>query len=243
MLVEPMKPEPSSLPPIKNDSRDVVFEALKPAYVWIARQVPRAVTPNQLTLAGLGCAASAAIVLLLWRNNAACFVAAGLLFLYETFDALDGLHARNTGQSSLFGAYLDAIVDSAQAGLIYFVLLVRYELYAPIYIFVLALRMMLACWIHAYTAESRIRVNPAFGSTVENYMIVGTLAAAGLFPGNLRLLPTDTGDGPLLRFLTDERLTQINIIQASFLAGLVITALIGYGLVREAWRTLTAPPA
>jgi phosphatidylglycerophosphate synthase len=229
-----------ALPAVKNDSRDVAFEALKPAYEWVGRRVPRSVTPNQLTLAGFFCSVLAAAILLGWRSNEACFVAGGLLFLYETFDALDGMHARNTGQGSLFGAYLDAAVDAAQAAFFLFALLVRYELYAPIYIFALGFRMVLACLIHAYTVESRIRINPQFGSTAENYMIVGTLFAAGLFPGRLDLLSIVGRNGPFAEFLTSQKLASIGFIQAGLLGGLAIMILLAWSLVREARRTLDA---
>jgi len=232
----------AALPSIKNDSRDLAFEALKPAYEWVARRVPGAITPNQLTLSGFGCAILAAVILLAWRANTACFVAGCLLFLYEMFDALDGMHARNTGQSSPFGGYLDAAVDAAQAGLIFSVLVVRYELYAPIYIFALSFRMVLACLIHAYTVESRVRVNPEFGSTAENYMIVGTLFAVGLFPGSLDLLSMIGRDGPLAEFLIGQKLADINIVQAGFLIGLAIMILVARSLIGEAKRTLDTAP-
>jgi phosphatidylglycerophosphate synthase len=230
---------PAEIPAIKNDCRDLAFEALKPAYEWVGRQVPRAVTPNQLTMAGLGCAVLASALLVLWPAATACFVAAGLLFLYEGFDALDGIHARNTQQSSAFGAYLDAVIDAAQAAMIFSALIVRYDLYAPFFIFIMGFRMMVACWIHAYTIESRIRINPALGSTVENYMIVGTLLAAGLFPGKISLAAMTNGDSAVLEFLTAQKLADIGVVEGSFVVGLVVLLIVAFGLVREAKRTLT----
>ncbi len=223
---------------IKNDCRDVAFEALKPAYEWVGGLVPRSITPNQLTLMGLFSAALGSALLVWWPATTACFVAGILIFLYETFDALDGIHARNTGQSSPFGGYLDAVIDSAQAVMVFTAIIVRFDLYAPFFILVFGARMMLACWIHAFTIETSVRVTPTLGSTVENYLLVGTLFAAGLFTERFNV-PEIIGAGPgLTQFLTEQKMAQMGVIEGSFIMGAVVVMIVGYGLVSEARRTL-----
>lgn len=76
-------------------------------------------TPNQVTLLGL--------VLVLGNCGAYLWHRSNLLFglglaLSFVFDALDGAVARQTGRTTKFGGYLDAVVDRYQEIAVYFVL-------------------------------------------------------------------------------------------------------------------------
>ena len=119
-----------------------------------------------------------ALLLVAWHDPIACIAAGIFVLITGMFDCLDGIHARNTGRSSSFGAYLDAAVDAVMAGLIYPALIVRYQLYAAIYIFTACFRPVVACMIHACTAETRVRIDPEFGALSENVMLAVVLFAA-----------------------------------------------------------------
>ena len=95
---------PSSL---AYENRDVLYARIAPIYDVLARLVPRAVSPNHLTMAGLASAAGAAVALCAVQAAWACWLGAAFVLGYEILDSLDGKHARNTSQSSRFGAYLD----------------------------------------------------------------------------------------------------------------------------------------
>lgn len=71
-------------------------------------------TPNQWTLLGLGLAL--AVVWFLLRQ--AWLAAAAMFFLSGMIDMVDGNVARVTGRVTLFGAYLDTIVDRYMEGMI-----------------------------------------------------------------------------------------------------------------------------
>ncbi|MSQ11662.1 MAG: CDP-alcohol phosphatidyltransferase family protein [Dehalococcoidia bacterium] len=80
------------------------------------------VTPNQLTLMGLGVAGVAAFL-----AAEGWFLAAGLVLLGSgVFDLLDGALARLTGKVSPFGAVLDSVVDRVGEGGLFLGLLVWY---------------------------------------------------------------------------------------------------------------------
>lgn len=71
-------------------------------------------TPNQWTLLGLGLALAVVWFLL----QQAWLAAAGMFFLAGMIDMVDGNVARVTGRVTLFGAYLDTIVDRYMEGMI-----------------------------------------------------------------------------------------------------------------------------
>lgn len=65
-------------------------------------------TPNQMTIAGLVFGIASCLIFLSTKNLVLFFV---LIIVSALFDALDGVVARLTNQSSKFGAYLDAMCD------------------------------------------------------------------------------------------------------------------------------------
>lgn len=164
------------------ENRDYAYRVVSPLYDRLARLVPAAVTPNQLTMLGLGCAIANALVLNLWHGPATCLVGAALVLGYELFDSLDGKHARNTGQSSRFGAYLDTSIDGIAAGLLYVGLLGQFGLTSPVFLFALTIRMGKACIIYASAAETKLRITPEIGTTVENLTMAMLLVVSALWP-------------------------------------------------------------
>ncbi len=90
----------------------LIKHVLDPLWEAAATPLIRAgLTPNQVTLAGLGLI-SAASLAYLWHQSLIWF---GLsLALAFAFDALDGAVARRRGMQSKSGGYLDAMVDRYQ---------------------------------------------------------------------------------------------------------------------------------
>jgi phosphatidylglycerophosphate synthase len=203
--------------PIRNENRDVSYRYLAPLYRRIAAKVPKQVSPNQLSLLGLGCAVMAAAVLIAWSDPLACLPAGVLVLLFGMFDCIDGMHARNTGQSSLFGAYLDSVVDVMMAGMIYPAMIVRYQLYAPIYVFTACFRPAVACMIHACTAETRVRIDPEFGSVSENVTMSAVLFAAGAFPGAINLVDMTGPESWWTHMLVGQKLAELTVVKGAML--------------------------
>lgn len=72
-------------------------------------------TPNALTLIGLGIAVVAA-----WFAAVQAWLIAGLLVAFGAiFDLFDGALARATGKTSRFGAFLDSTMDRAGEAVVY----------------------------------------------------------------------------------------------------------------------------
>jgi ethanolaminephosphotransferase len=84
--------------------------ALNPFWLWCADFVPEKVSPNMVSLSGLFCPAIAAILIVIYNGSLTekppVWITAfgGLsVWLFQTLDAIDGKHARNTRQSSPLG--------------------------------------------------------------------------------------------------------------------------------------------
>lgn len=115
----------SSLPHLKeykyqSEDRSVLTKyVLKPFWLKFVNVFPLSMAPNMVTLSGL-LFIVVADLLSLWYDptyEAALprwlYLLHGLsVFLYQTFDACDGIHARRTGQSSPLGELFDHCCDS-----------------------------------------------------------------------------------------------------------------------------------
>ena len=76
------------------------------------RRIP--LTPNQVTLIGFAVTAVAGVVIPFHPRLGGFLIITGGLF-----DMLDGILARNTGQSSTFGAFLDSVLDRYSDGFLF----------------------------------------------------------------------------------------------------------------------------
>ncbi len=82
-------------------------------------------TPNTITVLGLIFAFLAAYVYSQWKTNTAYLLLALLLLLLSGFsDALDGAVARQYGQTSIFGGFLDSVLDRYADAIVYFGLII-----------------------------------------------------------------------------------------------------------------------
>ena len=95
---------------------------------WIASL---AITPNQITLVGLLLVMLCCGLFLYHRNT---FVFGSSLIVAYLFDTLDGVVARAQGKSTLFGAYLDAVVDRYQEVATFLAIGVVTQLWVPTFL-------------------------------------------------------------------------------------------------------------
>ena len=88
--------------------RDLVYPKIKPLLSTVARFLhSRGFTPNQLTLAGL----SLNFVCGFFYATGHLFLGAVMILVAGLGDLLDGALARETGQVTKFGAFLDSVTD------------------------------------------------------------------------------------------------------------------------------------
>ena len=226
---------------VRADNRDVLYGLFSPTFERIARRVPASVSPNHLTCLGLLCVGTGATLLMTWTAPTACFVTAGLIALYEIFDGIDGKHARNTGQVSPFGAFLDDAVDAIATGLLYTAFVVRFELYSSPFILGAVFRLVYQCLNYASVVETRVRINPEYGTTGENVTLFTIMVLSGLFPGSIDLLRF-AGEGSWLgHALVSQKLATLNFVQGTLLFALCFMPVLCVQAIVEARRDLSKP--
>jgi ethanolaminephosphotransferase len=92
---------------------------LNPFWLWGATLIPRKVSPNMVSLSGLLCTMSAAMLIIIYDVTLTTYVPTWLsfyggfaVFMFQTLDAIDGKHARNTNTSSPLGQLFDHGCDA-----------------------------------------------------------------------------------------------------------------------------------
>ena len=82
-------------------------------FVYVQKFVDPKIHPNILTFFGL-----LSILISYSLSGFSSTIMAVGVFLYLTFDGIDGIHARTTGQTSIIGEYSDHVFDLINTGLI-----------------------------------------------------------------------------------------------------------------------------
>ena len=82
------------------------------------------ITPNQITF--LGFLANCIVAFFIAKGNLSYFIIGILIWVAGFFDALDGSVARATGKTTVFGNFLDSVLDRYADSVIYFGVLVHF---------------------------------------------------------------------------------------------------------------------
>ena len=120
----PIDSNHSSLQPTKKSLTDWAHEWMAVIFAPVARALQRiGVTPNTLTILGfvLGLAGGVLIAVGRWP------IAVGVLITSGLLDGFDGLLARQTNQTTRFGAFLDSVLDRWSDSSIFIGLLIWYS--------------------------------------------------------------------------------------------------------------------
>ena len=99
----------------------------------ISGLIRRNITPNQLTVSALFSAIAASFLLAIDLE----FYSLGFWFFGRFLDGLDGILARETGQKTGFGGYLDLLLDMLAYGLYLFAFAYKYQEYQLLWFLIL----------------------------------------------------------------------------------------------------------
>jgi len=123
---------------------------------YIIKFVPKNLSPNVCTLAGLGITGIAGFFLAI-----GLFKVGGIFILLAGFcDMADGAIARSTGKVSQFGGFLDSVIDRYADLLIFFGLCFYYYSSHNVFLFLCALFVIAGSLLTSYTrARAEIFLN------------------------------------------------------------------------------------
>ena len=110
----------------------------------VAHFIPRSIKPNQITVGAFMAALMACALLYFLKSPVGLLYWALFNFVWYILDALDGIHARLTQQTSEFGAFLDHFLDNISFIFTFTVFALYFDLLHPLYLFILLARFTAA---------------------------------------------------------------------------------------------------
>ncbi len=163
-------------------NHDITDQLVYPLLSRLVARIPRSVHPNTLTLAATGAGLVAAAVLALSAQSYSLLICAGLLVVWILLDSCDGIHARNTGQCSEFGGFLDHFGDALgffalQAAIVY-----KFDLHEPLVFGAMLFRQALGCWTYIIRIYSGHLFITRLGWSFEIYMYAALMVGLYCFP-------------------------------------------------------------
>ena len=148
---------------------------------WIVHQLQtRGVTPNGLTYTGFGLTVLTAVVLAVGEFRWGAL----LLAVAAIFDMLDGTLARVTGQTSVFGAFIDSTLDRYSESVILLALVIQYSRSAAmrtelVLVFVIIVGSLMVSYTRARAEGLDLRVSGGWLQRPERVVLL----IAGLLSG------------------------------------------------------------
>jgi CDP-diacylglycerol---glycerol-3-phosphate 3-phosphatidyltransferase len=102
---------------VERPKRTYQDEIRRVASRWVAGLERTSITPDALTISGVGlCIAGAVAVYFEYRSDWLFILGGGLFVIGSVLDILDGALARTSGKGTPFGAFLDSTVDRVGEG-------------------------------------------------------------------------------------------------------------------------------
>jgi len=168
-----------------SGNRDIVDRLLYPLLSkWVA-YIPQFIHPNVLTLGAIISAWGAAGIFAFCPAPSAYLYCAVLLLSWIVLDSCDGIHARNTGQCSDFGAFLDHVGDAFGIFMLHLAFVYRLDIHEPILVGALLLRQAMNGWVYLIQVHTGKLYIPSAGWSFEIYTLSALMIAKFFFPDTI----------------------------------------------------------
>jgi phosphatidylglycerophosphate synthase len=172
---------------LASGNNDVIDKMLYPFIFQIAKYLPKSITPNQLTIMGSFFGLIAIFFMFFITNKIVLLLCSFFIFIWWLFDALDGIHARNTEQSSSFGGFLDHFFDTLIGAGFMFSYLVYFKIFTPLFVFIMLYRLAAQAIFFLTFAHTQSFDIPMLGSTVEVFLFITVLISYFFYDGSISI--------------------------------------------------------
>ncbi|OGT39915.1 MAG: hypothetical protein A3E81_02010 [Gammaproteobacteria bacterium RIFCSPHIGHO2_12_FULL_36_30] len=177
---------------VPPDYNDYIYRFMYFVLSPIAPLIPKSITPNQITVLGFFSAMTGTVLLYFIQTPIAYIYWIIFNFIWFVLDALDGMHARLTQQSSEFGAFLDHSLDNIYFIFMLTVFAAKFDLFHLLYIYIIILRVTAALMVFAVQAHTRRFYLSRFSGGLEFLLLSTVMILSYCYPNiNPALLTTN----------------------------------------------------
>lgn len=165
-----------------DDYKDYIYRITYFLLGKVAHLIPRSIKPNQITTTAFISSMIACALLYFVKSPKAYLYWVVFNTLWYILDALDGIHARMTYQTSEYGAYLDHFFDTAYFIFMLTVFSVRFDLTGTLYLFILFLRCTAATSTFLVQMHTGRLLLGRFSGGLELVLFSATMILSYYFP-------------------------------------------------------------
>ena len=175
---------------IPDEYQDYIYRFTYWSLSKVAPKIPKSISPNQITIAAFTSAMIGTILLFLIQSPVAYLYWIGFNLLWYILDALDGMHARLTNQSSEYGAFLDHALDDIYFLFMLTVFAIKFDLAHALYIYILLLRTTSAIMVFIVQTHTRQLYLGKFTAGLETPLFTLAMLLSFFYPHFNPLLHT-----------------------------------------------------
>lgn len=174
---------------IPHDYHDYIYRFIYFLLKPLAPHIPKSVTPNQITVLGFVFAMMGNAALFFIHTNAAYLYWTLFNFLWFLTDALDGMHARLSNQSSEFGAFLDHALDNIYFLFMLTAFVARFDLMHLLYIYIVILRLTAAVTVFTVQCHTGRLYLSRFSGGLETVLFSTAMILSYYYPNASVTIP------------------------------------------------------
>lgn len=167
---------------IPSDYHDYLYRLTYFLLSFIAPYIPKSITPNQITMLAFGFAMAGNGLLFFIHTPAAYLYWVLFNLIWFLLDALDGMHARSSNQSSEYGAFLDHAMDNIYFLFMFTVFAAKFDLMHLLYIYIIILRVTAAVMVFTVQCHTRRLYLPKFSGGLEFLLFSAAMILSYYFP-------------------------------------------------------------
>jgi len=132
---------------IPEDYHDYLYRLTYYLLTPVVPYIPRCISPNQITILAFFSALAGTALLYFIKTPVAYLYWVVFNLIWFLLDALDGMHARLTQQSSEYGAFLDHALDNIYFLFMLTAFVAKFDLAHLLYIYIIILRVTAAVMV------------------------------------------------------------------------------------------------
>jgi phosphatidylglycerophosphate synthase len=164
-----------------STNRDIFDNLLYPLLSKLVVYIPGFIHPNVLTLGAIISACGTAATFAFYPAPSAYLYCAILLLFWIILDSCDGIHARNTGKCSDFGAFLDHVGDAFGLFALHLAFVYRMDI-PPILVGALLLRQAMNGWVYLIQVHTgKLHISTA-GWSFEIFTLAAVMTIKFFYP-------------------------------------------------------------
>lgn len=167
---------------IPSDYHDYLYRFTYYLLSFVAPYIPRAVSPNQITMLAFFFAMLGNGFLFFIHTPAAYLYWVLFNLIWFLLDALDGMHARLSEQSSEYGAFLDHAMDNIYFLFMLTVFAAKFDLTHILYVYIIILRVTAALMVFTVQCHTKRLYLGKFSGGLEFLLFSSAMVLSYCFP-------------------------------------------------------------